>query len=457
LLITSTIGCTAYILSKNNYNREIEALNVNIHNQYKKILETQIIENVESAWLELYNKPKINKFYYGLSVSPFDIYSIFNDMKKIVTKYNSCISNIHVYNTERNIVISTLYGLKYLYQYKEHIQSMYPWYSKIEQTYDSSPVWLIPETPNADPTNQTVISVLFPYPCSDKNPIRPGFLVIDVKQAYLQSIIDDLTTSNRQLMVVNEQGYIIAAGHDTLYGKSVIDLGLEDPKFLHDLNSGGFSFIKGDSRYYITYSECANNGWRLVQLTPVTLFYASSYRMRNIIILICISAIIIGFIVSYLLSYKMYMPIKTLSNMFKQTEAEQRRVNEFELVTKQIWHINKQISELSVKMEECIPMIKYNLVMKMISGTIHSQDELCERLELINKTFIGRRFNVLLIRLDNQLMDELEQKNIELLKVDLCQRIEYMSDRDTIFVASEIGESEIAALIFTIHENICLW
>lgn len=447
IIITIIIGSTAYFLTKNNYNKEIDILNNNIQDQYTKLIESQIIRKVELLETELNMMASVNSFYYSSYTSNIEIYRIYTNLKKAVTKYTDQIVNIHLYNSKQEIMISTQYGVNYLDQYKEKISNMYPWFYEAEKITHKIPIWFLPKTPDADPLDRTVISVYYSHPKSI-NMERYGALVIDVRYDYLEQMMSELVNENGHIMIINEKGYVVVSGHDVPYNTSISDIGIQDTSFLTKPGNGNVYQSRNYlSKDIISYSEPLDNGWRLIQLTPVTDFYAASYHMQIIISIICVCSIFVGFFISYIISIKMYMPIEKLSSMLKCKDDGYKTVNEFDL-------INKQISDLNLKIQEYMPMIKHNSIMKILSGTIYNIDELEERLQLINKSIFGEHFNVLLIKLEDRLMNELERKNVELLKMNLNQQIEKMSDANTILVASEIGESELAALIFSTHMDI---
>lgn len=465
--VTLFLGGTASILSIGTYNSEIERNKATLLDQYKSFIEVE-------AWRKAYDITAhllsgsgmtvgINQFLYSPIVDLPTVNYIKQDLVQFVLETSDIISAVYIYDKDRDIILSSDLGLKYLSTYKTIREEKYRWLPAVAAQEQTS-LWMVSDIHGGN-TVQRTIMLIRTYPAGASVESSRGYVAVGINESYVQTFFSEISAGNEDiLMMVDEKGGIVSrSGQDGARGDGngswLEELDGMDSGFLKAPHSGGFSIRIGGMRNYLTYSAPFSNGWRLIFTTQVDSFYAASDGMLKTLAVICTVSILLGIVVAYFFAYKMYMPIRTLTNKLKsafipRASDAQSLQNEYAFIDNSVVQLNDRISSLSQKLDQNLPLLKFNLVISLINRTIPNQAVLQQRMELLGHTPDWKYFNVMLFVLNEKLTDRLELKNTQLVKYGICDQVESMNSLDRLFIASEISDNEVAVLIFTNNRDV---
>lgn len=462
LLITLTLGITSSVLSAGLYNREIEKHNSLLLDQYVGLIEVEAWNKAYSITAALLSgsgmSVSLNQFLLSNTVDLPTINYIRKDLNYLAFEASDIVRAVHVYDKSRDILLSSEFGLKYLNTYETLRDQRLNWLSAVTGQKLSS-LWFSSDYTEEGLSKRSLLLVRT-YPAAASIEACKGYVAVEMNESYIKGLFSQIVSNaGDRLMMVDGQGNILSETGKSMTGSSekglakLSQLGLTDLDFLQSTQSGGFTGPLDGSMHYFTYSSPFTNGWRLVMATHLESFYAASRYILKTLALICTGSILLGLLVAFLFARKMYTPLRTLTNKLKTISLTQTPSlsgqNEYAFIDSSILRLSDKISTLSKKLEQNLPLIKYNLVVSLINHAVSNRAELEERLELLGLTLQWTSFNVLLIVMDEKLTDMLELKNTQLAKFGLRDQVESLSDGDSLYIAGDTGHNEVAVLLFS--------
>lgn len=134
-------------------------------------------------------------------------------------------------------------------------------------------------------------------------------------------------------------------------------------------------YTAGDQQMFVTHAASGYNQWDYYLVQPVDASLYSLKQYRNIFILIIFLALVIEFIMIFLLSKSNVRPIIQLGNELQDTLTRQKTLQKIA--------------------EQQIPVIRYSYLAKIMQGDISTQEELEYARHYLNITTKNRKFSVL--------------------------------------------------------------
>ena len=436
-IITSLfIGIVSYKASTILYARQIEEDSMLLLEQYKALIETEIMNPAMKIAMELLvnsDLEDINNFFLD-EVNYGDLYRYNLEINESMKGEHDLIRDLHLHNLSQNLILSAEEGLIVL-----ESREYFWWALEESEKVGWSVQWY--------DNNIYGIRYRQKYPLSGSGQVR-GYIVVDVKAKAILELLDSLSAHQEgQLLLLDEEENLIP-----ITGKEFEEYLSKDMKL--ESQGGGMLLSIEQKEYYFTYSSPFSNKWRLAMLTPVTDFYASSLFLQKLIAVLTVLCIMVGIILSIHFSRNIYRPVKEIVGKLQGSSKRRGGLtgNEYEFIDREILHLNNTVQELNGMLQTYNPMIEYSILSGLVNRTMKDKHVLQQRLELLGFQSDKPYITAVIIRVGNLLFDIMDEKNLQIFKIHIINLVKDVCSDQCII--SEYKPDEIVAMIFHEKDNL---
>ncbi|HOV63440.1 MAG TPA: sensor histidine kinase [Spirochaetia bacterium] len=183
---------------------------------------------------------------------------------------------------------------------------------------------------------------------------RSAVLVINVQESTFSQIREDKKTPTDVVdFIVNERGVIVSHTR-----KSFVGLGLEAAYGIgmNDFpgESGSLEEKTGEGMGLFVYTADPKTSWTYFRLLPVARVTASIRYIPNSTLCLSLGCLLIGFILSFLLSHQILSPVKRLIETVKKQEDGLIRIDERKEARDEISFLNESFEAIMRKLTSAI-------------------------------------------------------------------------------------------------------
>jgi len=295
----------------------------------------------------------------------------------------------------------------------------------------------------------TLISNI-PYVTSSKI----GAVVVNINEENLYRTIAGLITKDGgEIYVINQEGYVLS--HKD---KSKLYTNLSSFPYTKKIlgNDKGF-FIEKDKgkQMLFTYVTSSYNGWKYIHTIPLGALQSDLKIVSQIIVTITLVYILLGLIISFLISRGIYHPIEKLMNlvlksskyMFSRENSDIK--NEYEFLGYAYNDVIDKNKNMEIIIQNAKPVIKEKLFTNLIMGNIDKPKEIYEKLDLLNINFGTSNFIVIVMQIDgySEFRSKFNEKDRSLYKIKLTNMVEKIISNRQRGICVEVESDKVAAII----------
>lgn len=431
------IGTLSYEAASRLYTKEIEKDNILLLEQYKALIETEIMTPARKIATEmLFNDvyKDISNFFEN-DISYGDLYWYNKEVDDYSSRNRWLVRDVYLYNLQENMILSSAEGVLFL-DTRDNF-----WWALNQEELQKNEGWSWQYYEN------NVLGLRFcqRYPMTKAGEIK-GYIVIDVDVNELLEMMESLSANQKgSLLFLDQEGKLIP----------VTGTGFEELIDTCNLmqQNGGQKLSWGQEDYYVAFSSPLESGWRLAMITSVTDFYASvTYLQRMIFLLTCL-CIIVGIVFSICFARKIYSPVKKIVDRLQNGGVKGFLTgNEYEFIDREILHLGESVQELKRMLDDYKPMLEYSTVSGMINRTITKEDIWQQRLDIIGIQKENTCVAAVVIRIRPLLFTIMDEKNLMIFKIHIISLMKQLCGGQCII--SEQKSDEIATVLFTEKNDI---
>lgn len=194
---------------------------------------------------------------------------------------------------------------------------------------------------------KSVISYVRTYPFFTTRGNTKSLLFIDVPESRFTKIIEPFYNKDTDVfMILNRNGDVMTSYGDSRYDPDEI-VGK-----LHGAERNAVEL--GNEKFIFLQKKSPNEDWVYIILSKQSMIYSELQNLKILMFILCVFILMIGGILSFLLSRKLYFPIKQL--LIKSTAAgvggKQRSIDEFQTLNHFIDDSNMKITSLNFELTE---------------------------------------------------------------------------------------------------------
>jgi len=323
LLVTLiTLAATSYFqyyYFSHLFEDEILNLNQRILDQVYNHSEDYILKNmnelVNNISLSNDYDTNVDQFFYELYDNYWDVLiSVRYKLNNLVIRNNDIVDSIYLYSKENKMVISQNI-IKYVSKNDIRLLDEFSWINHASSSNESVS-WLntrITKVYNSPLKRKgNIITLVSTYPISSHPSAAKGFIAINIREDAIGSYLSKSnSTKSGQVLIVGKDKTIISHNDN-----SMLYTDITKEQFMREILSTDkpkdFHTYFGNEEYVVSFKPSEYNDWYYVAMVPTELFYQRGYHIRKNILIISIVIFFFVLIISNILSYKMYQPVKRL-------------------------------------------------------------------------------------------------------------------------------------------------
>ncbi|WP_404455528.1 helix-turn-helix domain-containing protein [Oceanobacillus kapialis] len=247
--------------------------------------------------------------------------------------------------------------------------------------------------PAVEDEQERVISYLYPLPVG--NSVHYGTVAFFVKESTFtqmsERVLGDFEGS---MFIYNEQDDLIASTNKGL------SLDADIVRQVAPDNSGVTEKVANEEQYSLVTVKSEESGWSFVTAMPTAQFYSKMDSLRTTIITILSAIAGIGFLFIIIMTIQQYRPIRRLAQTVQvkqqREEHDRRYQDELEGIQESIQIINKDKEQLNERLQGQQPLIKEQLLQRLLKGKVQHRFNIGEYLEETGISFEIPYFFVLI-------------------------------------------------------------
>jgi AraC-like DNA-binding protein len=337
-------------------------------------------EMIRDICLSVYYSSDAKVLMYFDSDETYNEMSLVNRLNTLKVRGNSLIHSIHVYNNKKKVLYST---------YHSFISQDKGCTNIIRNTYPLPVLKPVMRTFHDELTGMdTTILSYFMYELTDSNHVMDGGVIINVNVEWLMRSLNELNAINNKddkIYIYSLTDGIFLGSANNSKQSAEMPLIKQNINFMSkawkDGNLGSMSSfeIKVDGSDYLVYYEILKDtDWMLVKVQ--SFLTLKEYFKHIYITLLSIAAIalVLAALVYYLISRRLYKPVKNIMNMIPKDNASEA-ANEFEIIHNTFEHYSQELNLLKSKYNSYTEIAKSfflrRLLLDSLSVTPEDVDE----------------------------------------------------------------------------------
>ncbi|HCS75507.1 MAG TPA: hypothetical protein DIW17_16735, partial [Clostridiales bacterium] len=402
---------------------------------------------VKELYLEiaLYN-PRNNQLFDFILNSINDGHLLPYRASKFLRTYlleNDVLSDIYLYTSQDNILISALNGVRYLDIVANDNLIEKSWINEIILTglrgwttfYDSSGVLQIfyVNTPK-----------LSPLPTD-------SLVLFHLNNNKISSV---LSRMNRRgfdtTYLVDSNGHIAAS-------TSKVTPYSEHYDYIVNTTTTDTNVFNLDENKIVSYCTIlSESNWKLVYVCDTSTFLTDANALTVPLMIVTIFTLLLGVILTLCLSYYMHRPLKKLVLKFAKSDTSD--VNEYIILDDTLNNLTKRLETLDDRLCENMPGIKNNFIIELLSGRISSLEEVKNYIQLLKLNLYEKHYACALIEIDKNVAGESMQLSYQqAIRYAIRDEIDRCSNNTlSVYCASSGNDMLVVLLSSPLDDNLLL-
>lgn len=380
VIIVLLICSFFYIYFSRSYNEELRNKNQLILENTARTIEGTVLKRVQQMYVDLALDKSANLRLFadqedqnGLN----QVVDLQELLKAKVAANTDIVQGIHLYYPARNMMLSSLYGLRYNADQSEGSGYYADWLQEMRISKHSSlwtPTRHIPKDIFSSETNgdtHGLFTYAHSYPFRSTGETSEVIIAIDVKEEAVNTIIENMMPSQYQhTVVINAAGDAVSRLQEHSSGQ--LDVYTSSLKKVLALGQvkGSFDENIGDAPHVVSYQTLPSTQWKIYSATPSSYYYEQSIMIQKLILGICLIALLIGLILSAVLLHANYSPIKRLVGRIKDWSGTSptQVTNEFRLIDNAFLHLKEKVSHLEETVHANSAAVRHKAVLNLLQG-----------------------------------------------------------------------------------------
>ncbi|MFJ7977286.1 helix-turn-helix domain-containing protein [Peribacillus sp. NPDC096379] len=382
-----------YYNSVSNLRQEIEQSNINKLEQVEKITDERMKE-LNTLAARISYDPRLTPYMMG-----HDYYSgeAIEELKKYKAN-SSIIEELFVYyhtketlySTSGSYSIDTLFKKKYRFDrwkkedFIRDLHTTIPFIRPIDNVIVN----------NSD--HDRMIAYLFPI--APSNPSPYGTVMYFIEESVMTDLIQNILGEFKgNAYIFNEKNEIVAA---TINDKAINQKNLD----LLTIKGNGVDNVVIDGKDYSLASVKSDvSGWTFITLMAADQFFEKLDYTKNLIMIILIFTLFIGFALAVLLGRNQYRPIRNLFEITNKNDKRGGNVesgNEWESIHNTITNVFEDHQILNEAMYRQKPFARDQLLVRLLKGDIRGNEEIESLLQTLNIKMRNGHYFVAIVYFD---------------------------------------------------------
>jgi len=226
-------------------------------------------------------------------------------------------------------------------------------------------------------------------------------IVINIDQDYIINTVNNISgvSFEPSTFVMDSKGLIVSHSDSGLFMRDISDQNYV-LNILDDKNPAGSLVTKIDNeKHLVTYVKSDRFGWSFVSVKQYNKLVANIYELQRTILLVSLLIVIIGIIVSFMLTSVIYDPIKSLMEKVGYVNAS--RVDEYKCISEAFLKSRESSEMLSTSIRKASCLIKESYIYNLIKGSSEKFNLPEEVFKSISNQLSSNYYCLFIFKIDN--------------------------------------------------------
>lgn len=444
------IGVGVFWVFLNRYNREIEALDKRLVQHVADAVNAQLLEPARTLYFRLVtDQESLDTLSYftthELAGSHYRIVGVHVLLNDAVSPHRAAVESVRIHYRRGNFSVSSTRGVKY-----DDRELLYEELETDEvggRRRAIAGFWRV---------RGDTLEYVRQYPFSVE-PTAAALLSVSIPIDRVYRVFRELSAEYADFLLIQPDGAAVAPGSA---GSVQLPRGV-----LRTVENGGSLSVLADvseRTSMITVSPIARTDWRIAKITPVDAFYQRSRATRNILLIVCLSALSVCAAMSVAFARGQYDPLRRMAGILAGLASPGARAGaevgvgaegstgreelDFEGMINRLGRISVEMNELRKSVAANRPILRHHLVQKTLYGSIQSEAEFRRRVQLLGIARSARSFRAVVVDLHRRDFDTFEWEDRSGIVYHLIDRIEEFRG-SCIAMAGELSDNRLGVLV----------
>ena len=350
----------------------IDAVFIKVSNSAFRLIQDDNIKKL----FELDDEDLNNNFQNVSKV--MDAYNVFNE----VIKNNPGIKSIYIYDQSKDLIIKSYEGI---FKRSEFYDT--DWIEPyIHNSIDDESLTGIRSPINSQNINNNTIGNTTLYNSMKKEkvityilPLKymqiKGIIAINIAaNSFVGNFTSTSENEEESYIAVDENGNIVYGGNKRIKNaETFIPIVIRDVMKKEADNSGSYLLPNGEKKYLVMFRRSSVSNLTIINVILLSELYDKIFFFETLLAISVILTLVFGIILAYILSTRLYNPVKkVLENLKNQVMIDPRyKRNELSIISDAI----NELVENGRKADQIIEMDKQNLKESYILGLVMGKME----------------------------------------------------------------------------------
>ncbi len=348
--------------------RSIETMIQDLSRDALRICASSSVRELGSITLDNYNQD---------TASIFVVRAMYDTLWGLES-VNEGIHSVYLYNEDKHYMISSkgefeseasFSDNEWIEEYLRHKESLFILKPRWPKNGRSS-----------DPTaadSGKVISLVYPIPQLSAN--ITGAIVINISlDAFQQYAGSSKYDESGSIFIIDRDGYTVIGGD-----KQSTGVDMKNEEYIREIlnspeNEAYFTDQINGLYFVVTYIKSNVNDWIYVDLIPMDSLYSRVSQIKVVIAIISLFLIFMGMLFSYLLSGRIYKPVKGILETLRSKSIIGRESgkNEFSVLSGVLDKLIQDEEHLNEEIEQYQRSLKQTYLTKLIKGELDDKEKI---------------------------------------------------------------------------------
>ena len=285
-----------------------------------------------------------------------------------------------------------------------------------------------------------IVSLVKAFPAISGYEDTKGLICINIKEGAIHDIIERQRDAGEDLVVLAPDGHLVTETSSGTSSHNELDSVFDDQRLV----ANRIIAVSG-VKSMVSYRTISTNNWKIINITPIKDFRRNLVRIRLMVVLICSASIVLGLIVTIMFSARMYNPLRVLVD--RLGELAKGKTDEYTLINHALDSLTDQVNTLEHTLAENSPLIRHNVVSGLIRHRIATEEELDNRLTMLNYAFELPYYYAALVDIASFSGGQRTLQDSQSAKYNLIKIFENYDYEGSRFLATDVSDHEIALII----------
>ncbi|MEA4890032.1 MAG: AraC family transcriptional regulator [Clostridiaceae bacterium] len=415
ILVTSLSAVIAYLFGK-AYEEQIcndsQSMLVQIGTQF----DERIFQTARSTYLDMAGNevlyPNLKGFLDHSLAESVNCYQVYCSLQAALSRAPEIFSSISVYNRAANVVISSQSGVNWLddrWHSDDGLQWTQETAAQNKNLYWNYTPSVITDANTTDP----ILALYGTYPLNVPGTECRGVFEIRLNPDALGQMLCEYQNQQTSYYFLDRNGRTIASTGGTIDFNHLLSSELpviseKEQVSIHEID--GITSVVVSRPYQKKYI--------LVSVASMASFYAKINLIQKKIMMIGLLIILLGLLLSGLLSNRLYKPLKLLIEPAQKQFGAMvnpggKPQDEYAYIHAVLDKLSEKASSLEVTLNQSYPLIWNGLFQGLLTPSSMQEDELQEKLAFLKIKFQYPLFCLVLLRIPEILLREMRMEQKE--------------------------------------------